>query len=183
MPIINPNEIFVVERGNGAIAPITLKMTDTNAAMSRLHEIRNTNAGTFPELASVFIQASNELFQAIATVRTELIKNEHKLEQLRSRLLIDDVPAIMLARNLKNTLEVSKAIMNQNSEYSELVYTQELLAGAITVLENKLVTLKSAQFAISQIAKLSFEGRFNHRLPQEPLSNRRLDPFDDNGEY
>ncbi len=172
MNIINPNDVLVIERGD-TVAPIALQLSDTNAAMARLHEIRNTNAATFPELISVLIQASNELFQAIATVRQELIKNEHKVGQLRARLLIEEVPTIVAARQLKNTVDVCNAIMDLDPDYSRLTYTQELLNGAMLLLENKLTTLKSAQFAIRDIARLSFDGRFNHPLPQQPISNGR----------
>ncbi len=178
MKIIDPNDVLIVERGE-ATPPITLKLSDTNAALSRLHEIRNTNAGTFPELASTFIQATSELFQAVATVRQELIKTEYKLTQLRARLLVEEVSGIIEAKHLKNTVDMCNAVLALNPEYSKLSYAKELLDGALLVLEGKLTTLRGAQFAIGQIAKLSWDNRNNNKLTLTPINtSRQPDPYD-----
>ena len=172
MPIIDPNDVLVVERGD-TVAPITLKLSDTNAALSRLHEIRNTNAATFPELAATFIQASNELFQALATVRQELVKTEHRAGLLRAKLLVEDVPALLQSKGLKHTIDTCNALIDLDPEFSKISYTRDLLHGALLILENKLVTLKSAQFAIRDIARLSWDNRNNVKTTLEPLGQRR----------
>jgi len=154
--IIDPNDCFVLDRGD-KLAPITLKLQESNAAINRLHEIKNANVATFPELLTAFISANNELSQAIATVRQELVKIEHKTGLLRAKLLIEEVPIIIQERQLKNTQDICNSIMMLNPEYSNLVYSCEVLKSALDILEAKMKTIRDGQFAVRDVVQLNLD--------------------------
>ncbi len=159
MTIEDPRDSFVLERNDGK-QPIILKLTETNSAISRLSEIRNVNTATFPELLSVFINANNELSQATAVVRQELVRVDHRSNLLRAKLLIEEVPLIIEERKLKNTQDVCNSILLLNSEYASLVYSYEVLRSALEILDAKSKTIRDAQFAIRDVAQLNFDKAF-----------------------
>jgi len=139
---------------------IAVNLTDTNIALSRLHEIRNVNTATFGELISVFINANSELANGIASVRQKLVNTDHRLGLLRARLLIEEVPGMIEERKLKNTQDVCQSLIMLNPEFSSLSYSYEVLKTALEILESKVKTLRDAQFAIRDVAQLSFSKAF-----------------------
>ncbi len=156
--IIETNR-FVLDRSDGK-EPISLNLAETNIAMSRIHEIKNVNTATFGELLTVFISANSELSNAISTVRQELIKTDHKMNLLRSRLLIEEVPILIEDRKLKNTQDVCNSLIMLHPEYANLLYSYEVLKTSLEILESKVKTLRDAQFAVRDVAQLSFSKAF-----------------------
>ncbi len=157
--IIDPKDHFVLDRVDGK-QPLTLNLSETNVAMSRLHEIRNVNTGTFGELVTVFISANSELSNAIAFVRQELVKTDHKMSLLRSRLLVEEIPVLIEERKLKNTQDVCNSLIMLHPEFATLSYSYEVLKTSLDILESKMKTLRDAQFAVRDIAQLSFNKAF-----------------------
>lgn len=150
---------LVLERGDGK-QPLSLNLAETQVAMSRIHEIRNVNTATFGELLTVFISANSELSNAISAVRQELVKVDHRMNLLRSRLLIEEVPVILEERKLKNTQDVCSSLIMLNPEFAGLSYSYEVLKTSLEILESKVKTLRDAQFAVRDIAQLSFGKAF-----------------------
>ncbi len=157
--IFDPKDHFVIERNDGK-PTLALDLSETNLAMSRLHEIRNVNTATFGELLTTFISANSELANAIASVRQEIVKVDHKISLLRSRLLIEEVPVLIETKKLKNTQDVCNSLIMLNPEYANLSYSYEVLKSALDILESKVKTLRDAQFAVRDIAQLNFSKAF-----------------------
>lgn len=168
--IIETNQ-FLIERTDGK-SPMTLNLSETNIAMSRINEIKNVNTATFPELLTVFISANSELSNAISSVKLELVRSEHKLGLLRSRLLIEEVPVMLVERNLKGTVDTNNSLILMNETYSGLLFSYEVLKASLDILEGKAKTLRDAQFAIKSVAELSFRGSFNKKMTIDQSGDR-----------
>lgn len=162
MKIVDPRDCFVLERTDGK-QPITLNLSETNIAMSRINEIKNVNTATFGELLTVFISANSELSQAISIVRQELVRADHRLSLLRSKLLIEEVPLMIEDRKLKNTQDVCNSLIMLHPEFANLTYSYEVLKTALEILESKVKTLRDAQFAVRDVAQLNLNKAYTQR--------------------
>src|SRR6267142_894004 len=118
-------DTFIVSRVDET--PIILELRQTQEAMSRIGEISVLNPSSMPELLSCFGKALVELNRALSVISLEIVKVSHRVDRRKAILLLEEMPAILIAKNLKSSEDVRSAVFALDDQYSKLCEQKDVL--------------------------------------------------------
>jgi len=144
-------DTFVVSRVGET--PIILELQQTQEAMSRIGEISIINPSSMPELLACFGKALVELNRALAVISVEIVKVSHKVDKRKAILLLDEMPGILTAKNLKSSEDVRNAILSLDESYSKLCEQKDILEAVFDNLKGKSKNLELALYSIKTITQ------------------------------
>lgn len=159
-------DTFVVSRVGET--PIILELQQTQEAMSRIGEISVINSASLPELLACFSKALVELNRALSVISLEIVKASHKVDKRKAILLLDEMPGILLAKNIKSSEDVRNAIFALDEQYSKLCEQKDVLEAVFENLKGKSKNLELALYSIKTITQYRVTPRFG----SEDMTNR-----------
>lgn len=151
--LILSNEYHDLKTHDGR--PIVLNLKQTKYAESRLHDIKTSNAGTLPELLSVFLCGCQELSYALGILGNEIQFFKHSLDLTRSNTLINKVPAAIEHTKQRSSEDIRNALIEMDSEYSNIRSLTDALDAAYLNLKDRRKVIEMGYYACQEIAKLT----------------------------
>ncbi len=146
--------------------PIIIVLKDTKIAEQSVEHIRTANPSTFPDLITIFTSSIVELARATGSLKTGLVKLEHRLEYIRANLLINKVPLLAEQKGIKLTAPVAEALIMLDPEYNALLLLKDEVKNSVEGLEAKYKAINTAYFAIKAVSDMKFGG--GYRIDPDP---------------
>ncbi len=157
--------------------PIILELELTQEAMSRIGEIAVINPHSMPELLACFGKALAELNKALSVISLEIVKASHKKDRRKAIILLDELPALLIAKNLKSSEDVRTAILSLDDEYAKYSEQKEMFEAVFENLKGKSKNLELSLYSIKTITQYRVMPRYN----TEDMSNREFSVGSEHG--
>ena len=141
--------------------PIILELEQTQEAMSRIGEIAILNPSSAPELLACFGKALAELNKALSVISLEIVKASHKRDRRKASIILDELPGILIAKNLKSSEDVRNAILSLDAEYSKYAEQKEMFEAVFENLKGKSKNLELSLYSIKTITQYKIMPRYN----------------------
>jgi hypothetical protein len=142
--LVNFGSTLELPRGVPGTEPLRLDMLKINLAENRLSETRSVNIGTMAELVSVFNESCNLTTKYIAWVKYELLKAEKEFDLAKAAVIIDQIPAIVKERGIKDNADFRDAMVNRDQNCDSMREIILHLKAAQTFLEAKAKSFERA---------------------------------------
>lgn len=137
-----PSTALVIPSFKGSPA-LSLELSGTKEAESRLIEAKTVNPITYSDLEHSFNEAYRELKRHHATVGHEIAKTEKAMEQAKANFLIDKYPDLIENSKLQDNGDTRKAYLMREKDYVDaldrlnmLKAMESFVDGRIKVMEN-----------------------------------------------
>jgi hypothetical protein len=143
---------------DGGLLSLTLDLTITKVAESRIEEIKAVTPQKAPELLATFNEAYLKLTEMIAILIYEESRAEKQVSLVRSRLLIDVIPGIVKEKGLPSSADIRNAIVEANEEYQTAQDKLDFIHACIEHLKGKL---KAMEMAFSSVKKIIDGANYN----------------------
>lgn len=142
-------ELVIPQFGN--LPEITLDLTKIKQGEDRLYEAQNVNAISYSELEYVFNEGYREAKKYLSQVGYQLTRAEKALREAKSVALLDEYPAFLIEKKMKDSAQIRDAYLETYKPYTEaqdridmLKAIEALLDGKVKVFENTCRYMKKS---------------------------------------
>lgn len=149
--------------GDLAMVPV-LNLTQTKIAESRLIEAKTVNAATYADLSYCFNESYRELKKALAEVGHRLGKANKRLDEAKSRVLIDELPEFIKEKKLKDTSETRMAYMVRDPEISSLMDQVNTMEAMEKLIEGKIKVMERACHTMNKQMDIAIKSGMDYNL-------------------
>ena len=166
--------------------PLVLELRSVYEIEARIHEVAGLTRGKAPELMSTFNKTYGKLHDLVFDLNLEKILAERKLSEIKSVVILDQVPQILKERGLANNRsplgseDLREAILAQNSDYQNTLVIVKQIECAIELLNGKM---RSIQMAYQSVKKVYEDNSFLNKDINEPIEERHNSGFSDKVRY
>ena len=122
---------------------VTLEFSSIKEGERRLIEAKVVNPATYSDLEYSFNEGYREAKKNLSIIGYEITQAERIFRRIRSELILDEYPAFLKAKGLKDNATVRDAFLEQNNRYIDaqerinmLKAMEALVDGKIRVFEN-----------------------------------------------
>lgn len=123
--------------------PIRLSFKNISEGEKRIIEARAVNGATYSDLEYSFNEGYREAKVNLTTIGYEITQAEKRMREVKSQLLLDEYPAFLKEKSLKDNAEIRNAFLETNQDYKNaqdridmLRAIENLMEGKIKVFEN-----------------------------------------------
>jgi hypothetical protein len=136
---------ITMPRAPGSTSPeITIDLSKVYQALGRIEEIASLSPTKAPELMTTFNKAYLILGKYSNLVLLEKNKTKSSMDRVRSLLLVDKVPAILLQKHLKDNKSNIDAICELDPEYAKNRDVLDKLTALYELMKHHLKSLEMA---------------------------------------
>ena len=156
----NPKMMMKLPRF-GALPEMSVDLSKTKHAESRLVEAQSVNAATYANLEYIFNEAYRELRTAYATVCYRHSKAEEEIENVKAGLLLDSYQDFVKdkPKNFDNA-DMRKSFVQRNPEHQKAVDVRDQLKAIEVLLETRIKTMeRTCAYMKKQMELLMRSGR------------------------
>lgn len=138
-------------------ANILLNLTQVKAAEARIQEVAFLTPLKAPELLSVFNQAWLEARRLTTAVDFELVRAKMELKRTKSRLVLDEVPKLLLekglvsAKNPAGSEDLREMILLQRPDYIDACDRVAQLEAVVRFLGDQAQALEMAYASVKKV--------------------------------
>lgn len=122
---------------------ITLEFSSIREGEKRLIEAKVVNPATYSDLEYSFNEGYREAKKNLSIIGYEIAQADRIFRRIKSELILDEYPAFLKERGLKDNATVRDAFLEQNKQYIDaqeridmLKAMEALVDGKIKVFEN-----------------------------------------------
>jgi len=145
--------LIVVGRGDPSMkeAPLRLEMGYVYLVESRIRDIAHTNESTAPELLAAFNEAWRVLDNYVTRLKAEAVLGKRTLDRERAKLVVDEIPAIIEAKDLPNTRDIRDSLVLMDPTYQEYEERVAYIDATLMLMEGKKKAMEMAYTAVKKI--------------------------------
>lgn len=129
-------ELTIPQFGN--LPQMTLDLTKIKQGEDRLHEAQVVNAGTYSELEYVFNEGYREAKKHLSQVGYQITRAEKALREAKSRALLDEYPAFLKSKDLKDSAQIRDAYLETVKDYTDAQDRIDMLKAVDALLDSKV---------------------------------------------
>lgn len=159
---------MTVPAGKTGAAPIEIDLAQLLIAEQRQDEIAMVTPIKAPELLALFNRSWRTADQHVTKLTSERVVGERELEQRRSRLLLDEIPAILESKGVKDSKDTRDAAIALDEKMVAINERVDALIAAVAYFKGKL---KSFENAFTSVKKIMGEDAYNM---QGRIGNKNL---------
>lgn len=135
-----------------------IDLDDIAKAEARIQDIQCVTPSKAPELLSAFTIAWRDLDKLVVILSYQHVVATNKLKAARSRVLIDEVPAILKDKGLPSSKDVRDAIVDRHQEVQDAAETVQQIHCILELIKGKK---ESIGMAYSSVKRIVGEGAYN----------------------
>lgn len=140
-----------VSRPDGTTGVYEMDLTDAYYAASRIEDMSRVNPHTAPELMCVLVRGYDILSNFLGNLELHLRRAEGAVEKIKARLLIDEIPALVKAKELSNSKDIRDALIEGNEEYQAAQDRVNQIKAMVKLLDGKRQALNMAHSSIKRM--------------------------------
>ena len=135
-----------------------IDLEDIAKSEARIQDIQSVTPSKAPELLSTFTIAWRDLDKLITILTYQHVVATTKLKEIRARVLIDEVPAILKEKGLPSSKDVRDAIVDQYPEVQAAAETTQQIHCILELIKGKK---EAIGMAFSSVKRIVGEGAYN----------------------
>lgn len=126
----------------GKSPTLSLDLSKTKEAETRLVEAKTVNPITYADLEFCFNESYRELKRHFATVSHELMKADKAMETAKSTFLIDKYPDLLKGSRLQDNGDTRKAFLMREVEYTEALDRHNMLKAMESFVDGRIKVME-----------------------------------------
>lgn len=159
---------MTVPAGKTGDRPIEIDLANILIAEQRQNEVAMVTPMKAPELLSLFNGTWRDVDRLVTQLTAEKIAAERELERRTARLLLDEIPAILEAKKVKDSKDTRDAAIALDEKVITITDRVDQLTAAVAYFKGKL---KSFENAFTSVKKIMGEDTYNM---QGRMGNKNL---------
>ena len=157
---------MTVPAGKTGALPIKIDLASLLIAEQRQDEIAMVTPIKAPELLALFNRAWRTADEYVTKLTREKIAGEREQEQRKSRLLLDEIPAILEAKKVKDSKDTRDAAIALDDQMVTITERVDELTAAVAYFKGKLRSFENAFTSVKKIMgedMYSMQGRIGNK--------------------